>query len=629
MPDWTYQTVFQPLLFRLPTTMARTLALGTMGALARLPLGTVVIDFFGHMAPDPKLACKFGSLRFSSPVGLGTGIDPTALATAAFSRFGLGFFEIGPITERPHPASTPAVVDARGETLTICATDENAGVETTAARLANISDRFPLIVRLPSDTAEACIVVNRLASLAAAFSCSASTTQSSAFEELIQLCARHDKPVLLVVPASDDSSHVAAIADHLAAERVIGLLIDGSLQPDGHRTMNAAAFKACVASVRRWRGRLGSETLLIASGGIHEPSHALELLKAGASLLQIDSGLVFSGPGLPKRINEAIVHYQKSSSDVPQPPTVSRPAQQAWFWGLMMGISMVVGGLLAMVIAATRVVLPYDEAMTGMTRDEIASSNDRLLHFMQHDRITLAGTMLAVGILYCALSWWGIRRGWHWALRTVAVSAFAGFFSFFTFLAFGYFDPFHAFVTAILFQFLLLMISSEYAPLRLPDIIDLHNDWRWKCSQWGQLLFVMHGTAIIVAGIVIAAVGSTSVFVPEDLEFLETNAQHLMDTHPGLVPLVAHDRATFGGMLIACGLAVLLPSMWGFRRGHAWLWWTLVTAGTIAYFATIAVHWHVHYTSLKHLIPAYGGLAALWIGGCLSYPYLCQREHAS
>ena len=51
-------------------------------------------------------------------------------------------------------------------------------------------------------------------------------------------------------------------------------------------------------------------------------------------------------------------------------------------------------------------------------------------------------------------------------------------------------------------------------------------------------------------------------------------------------------------------------------------------AGTIAYMATIVVHWAVGYTSLKHLLPAYGGLAWLWLGGVLSYQHLVGRDKA-
>ena len=59
----------------------------------------------------------------------------------------------------------------------------------------------------------------------------------------------------------------------------------------------------------------------------------------------------------------------------------------------------------------------------------------------------------------------------------------------------------------------------------------------------GQLLFVAHGFAITVAGIVISIIGSTTVFVPEDLEFMRVTGDDLWGAHPQLVPLVAHDRA--------------------------------------------------------------------------------------
>jgi hypothetical protein len=107
---------------------------------------------------------------------------------------------------------------------------------------------------------------------------------------------------------------------------------------------------------------------------------------------------------------------------------------------------------------------------------------------------------------------------------------------------------------------------------------------------------------------------------------MQTSAAELYGANPQLVPLVAHDRATFGGMLIACGVATLLPALWGFRRGQSWLWWALMLAGNTAYGATILVHWIVGYDSLMHLIPAYGGLALLWIGGVASYSFLAGQD---
>jgi dihydroorotate dehydrogenase len=88
------------------------------------------------------------------------------------------------------------------------------------------------------------------------------------------------------------------------------------------------------------------------------------------------------------------------------------------------------------------------------------------------------------------------------------------------------------------------------------------------------------------------------------------------------VPLVAHDRVTLGGMLLAAGWVFLLPALWGFRNGSAWLWWTLLAAGVSAYAGALGIHYTVGYTSWLHLLPAFGGLAIFLLGLGLSASYL-------
>jgi hypothetical protein len=104
-----------------------------------------------------------------------------------------------------------------------------------------------------------------------------------------------------------------------------------------------------------------------------------------------------------------------------------------------------------------------------------------------------------------------------------------------------------------------------------------------------------------------------------------TTAEALRSANPRLVPLVAHDRASFGGMLISSGLVVLLSALWGWRRGECWLWWTYLLAGGPAYVAAVGVHLAVGYTDFWHLTPAFGGSLLLAAGLGLAYPYLCER----
>jgi hypothetical protein len=289
---------------------------------------------------------------------------------------------------------------------------------------------------------------------------------------------------------------------------------------------------------------------------------------------------------------------------------------------------MLIGGVLTLAVAATRVVLPYDEGFVGMTREQLRQINERLLAFMAHDRVSLAGTMVAIGVLYLGLSLGGSRRGLHWAKIAICASAWSGFGSFFLFLGFEYFDPFHAFVTAILFQFLLLGIHARLGSPAAAPVLDLREDWRWRWSQWGQFLFVLQGCGLLGGGLVISTIGATHVFVHEDLDFMQTTREALAAANPRLIPLIAHDRASFGGMLVASGLVVLLTALWGFRRGERWLWWTLLAGGTPAYAAGIGVHLAVGYTDAGHLAPAVLAAGMYAVGLFLSRPFLCQTEPA-
>jgi hypothetical protein len=125
-----------------------------------------------------------------------------------------------------------------------------------------------------------------------------------------------------------------------------------------------------------------------------------------------------------------------------------------------------------------------------------------------------------------------------------------------------------------------------------------------------------------VAGLVISTVGFTTVFVPTDLDFMGTHAEHLHNAQDNLVSFIAHDRAGFGGALIGAGLAVLLISLWGWRRGQRWVWWCLLAGCTIGTVPVLVVHFAIGYTHVEHLLPVYALVLATAAGLGLARPHL-------
>ena len=624
MPDWFYRTVTQPILFRLPAPRARDFALGFIGRLARLPLGPFLIDFLGHMRADPRLRRSLLDTDFPTAVGLGPWLDTQLVATEALSRFGVGFIEVGPVSLEGHSSDVKRIDDQHA----LLIGPDSISLADLNRRLSKADGlKVPLIVRLDHGSIET--IQRLIRELPVSVRLVSLTTLSIGLRTILKTAQSISPPrqILLCINADQDLDAIAPLIESALRQGVAGFVVDGSVKAETEgRLIGLPARERALQQVRELRGLAGAHVPIISSGGVHEPEHALELLSAGADLVQVDTGLIYTGPGLPKRINDCLLYdaaHQPSSAASP------RIAELTWFWTTLMGAGMMIGGVLALAIAATKVVLPYDEAYLGISVTQLTAINSRLLAFMAHDRVTLAGSMVAIGLLYVVLSLFGIRRGLHWARQAVLVSAFTGFASFFLFLGFGYLDTFHAFVTAALLQLLLLGVHARlgvYTPATRPD---LRGDRAWRLSLWGQLLLVFHGFALLAAGAVISLIGVTQVFVHEDLMFMETTAATLAAANPRLVPLVAHDRATLGGMLLAGGWVFLLPALWGYRRASSWLWWALLIAGSMAYAAGIVVHYAVGYLSFKHLLPAFGGYGLLLVGLLLSYRFLCRRDSES
>ncbi|WP_248930410.1 hypothetical protein [Paenibacillus hamazuiensis] len=841
MPDWSYQTLFKPALFRLPAETARDVTLGAMGALSKLPGGSLVIRTLGHMESHPILHTQMCGIPVKYPVGLGGSLDVHGTAHDALAQFGFGYIEIGPVTVRPVNTGAAVRRDAGRETILYPSAWANDGLEAWIGRLERRrKHKLPYMARIrpmpdcgAADAPEELrLLASRLSPYAAAFFVDVldAYEEDEALELLDRLSgtlpvAAGHKPLLLYVPLGISRPLLEKALDMLersrgvwkgavigdaqkigggaeAAAGMAGLAGGGAQGPaTASRSQAVGETAACTAGAAggavgammgsgrasggpagrynagqtaavtvgacaageavavgagglaagleltrfirgRWRsrtdraadaggrsghwgaasgggtgcghgdaavggdagyghgyastvgeagyghggaskvgdaghgredsaaksgsfgsrrereaprlyansgyepgdaaamsggdrgkvpkaaaaeGRNSSEPapVIIMSAGIHEPQHALDALDAGADYVQLHSGLVYAGPGLPKRINEAVVYRKVRGTAAPE-----QPFWRNWGWMCLLGLGMIIGGALAWLIAATVVVLPYDVSFLGMTSQLLSRANARILPFMSHDRITLAGTMISIGVIYFMLARYGLRYGLHWCKTALMTSCAVGFSSFFLYLGYGYFDPLHALVAAILLpMFILSMRGHTDEPSRRPP--NVHNDRDWRLAQWGQLMMVVVGFGLALGGAVISFIGITDVFVPTDLAFLCATPEMLKELNERIIPLIAHDRAGFGGALFSDAIAISAAALWGVQKGERWLWWMFLLGGLPGFFAGFSVHAIIGYTDFIHLLPAYFAFAVYVLGLVLLYPYMVRGKRAA
>lgn len=645
VPDWSYQTLFKPVLSRLPSRIARGFTLGAMGRISRIPGGTFLIKTLGHMEPSPLLQDRIASLPVQTPLGLSGSVDPAGIAHRALSQFGFGFIEIGPVTVRPVVSEEPIVNERTSGTIVYPQEYENPGLVRSLSMLDKSKDGLPRFVRIaPEPRSSPDQAIEQLRLLVQAFSLTkvagfyieALTADSRLEENLAQvqqfsafIRSMPEAPSqlsFLYIPLDFPSAQLQHILPVMDRGLWTGCIIGGALRtPGGAAQFGLEGKSLALEKIRLIRECVPAKDWLIhSSAGIHEPQDAVETLRAGADQLLLNSGLVDSGPGLPKRINEAVIHERLSGTPTPVPPSFWKH----WGWMCLLGLGMIFGGVVAWLIAESSVLLPYDEDYLGMARDEVGRINEHLLHFMSHDRITLAGTMISIGILYYRLGKYGMKSGQHWARTAVLTSGAVGFPSFFLYLGYGFFDPLHAAAALILLpMFLLAMRRNPDQPLREP--VNLRNSREWRLGLWGQLCFVALGVSLSVGGLVIAGVGVTDVFVPQDLAFMGVTPAELNAANPKLIPLIAHDRAGFGGALFSDAVMLLIVALWGIQQGQRWLWWTLLAGGSPAFIAGLSVHFSIGYRDFIHLLPAYFA-AALYVAGLiLLYPYLMKDVRLS
>lgn len=266
---------------------------------------------------------------------------------------------------------------------------------------------------------------------------------------------------------------------------------------------------------------------------------------------------------------------------------------------------LIFSGGFALFLSATGHFLPHDVQFLGMTAERLCMLHGcRIVHFMFHDRVAFGGAIMAVGVLYLWLVEFPLKRGKAWAWWLFVVSGTVGFSSFLSYLGYGYLDTWHGAATLLLLPCYVLGLVRTYRGLPEPRGFRTVFAPSAPLSP-GRLCLLATAGGMVLGGATILVVGMTSVFVPQDLEYMGVKVAELEAINPKLVPLIAHDRAGFGGGILTCGWLVL-GCVWCGAPSRS-LWQALAIAGTAGFACALGVHFLVGYTDWFHLLPAAAG----------------------
>ncbi len=285
-------------------------------------------------------------------------------------------------------------------------------------------------------------------------------------------------------------------------------------------------------------------------------------------------------------------------------------------------LGLLAAGLFAWFLAVTDRLLPHDLAWLSISEEQLrAVADGRLVHFMGHDRAAFGGTLVAIAVLDLWLIRVPLAAGRAWAWWTLALAGGVGFLSFLTYLGTGYLDTWHGLATLVLLPLYWLGLAGTHRRLAAPVgpgslVAPGASPSRWSRAWLGRALLLLAGFGVAVAGLTIATIGSVVVFVPQDIEFIGLTRLQLDAVDPRLVPLIAHDRAGFGGGLATTGLTVLACVWCG--RPSTGRWNALAIAGFAGFGAAIGVHELIGYLDPSHVGPAILGALVFVAGLVLS-----------
>lgn len=341
-----YRRLGKPIFFKLDPEQAHHLVIGGLHRSAQIPGMIPLLRKMYGISGDSRMSSRLFGVDFPSPIGLAAGLDKNAEAVKGFSSIGFGFMEVGTVTPLAQPGnpkprlfrlpSDEALINRMGF--------NNLGAEEMAKRLAALKSRpVPIGVNIgknkatPNEEAhldyKKCIAA--LYPYADFFVVNISSPNTPDLRNL-----QHGNELALLLEAV--MAEMKSQAEHFGAEKAVLVKIAPDVSPQELEYMVNTIARSGVSGVIATNTTLARDGLshahagetgglsgkplqkksteiisqiymqtdgklpIIGSGGIFTAEDAYEKIKAGASLVEIYTALIYEGPEINRKLHRQL-----------------------------------------------------------------------------------------------------------------------------------------------------------------------------------------------------------------------------------------------------------------------------------------------------------------------------------
>jgi dihydroorotate dehydrogenase len=345
-----YRSLLRPLLFQLPSETAHEIALHTISTALNTGMARKLMA--NHCVKSPFGLIKRFGLSFINPVGLAAGFDKNGIAASAMAALGFGFVEVGTVTRLPQPGNPKprlfrlpldrALINRAGF--------NNDGAEALVKRLENDKPDCVLginigksrIVEIEDSIPDYLSSFETVFPLADYIVVNVSSPNTPRLRELqhadvlknlleaLQTCNRDltlkfkrksTVPLLLKIAPDLNNNDIESIVEVATNSGLAGIIATNTttsrneLKRTPQEVIAACGEGGVSGNPLRRRSteviahlyNLTNGCLpIVGVGGIFSAADAWEKIAAGASLVQLYTGLIYEGLGIAKRINEGL-----------------------------------------------------------------------------------------------------------------------------------------------------------------------------------------------------------------------------------------------------------------------------------------------------------------------------------